>query len=261
MKKNLLVLWATSALVLVALWLHLTPPGLLGKADAIGYAVCARNPAHSFFFGVRQMPLCARCTGMHTALMLTLLALWAAYPRRAGLPPRGIQIALALFALAFVVDGANSWMSAYLGRAWLYTPTNTLRLFSGLGMGTAMGAILYPIANQTLWEQPDPRRIFSIKGFAALLAAIAAAGALILSKNPLILLTVGLLNATDVLFALTLIYALLAATLLGREAAAPRLSDLKLPIALGATMAFLQIALFDILRFALTHTWGYFPPK
>ncbi len=261
MKKFLLALWAILALVLVALWLYLTPPGLLGKADAIGYAVCARNPAHSFFFGLRQMPLCARCTGMHTALMLTLLALWRAYPRRAGLPPRGIQIALALFALAFVVDGANSWMSDYLGRAWLYTPTNTLRLLSGLGMGMAMGAILYPLANQTLWERPDSRRILSLKGFVALLAAVAAAGALILSKNPLILFPVALLSAADVLFALTLIYTLFVVTLLGRGAAAARISDLKLPIALGATVAFLQIALFDILRFALTHTWGYFPPK
>ncbi len=261
MKKILLALWAVSALVLVILWLYLTPPGLLGKADAIGYAVCARNPAHSFFFGARQMPLCARCTGMHTALMLTLVILWLAYPRRAGLPQRCIQIALALFALAFMADGANSWMSDYLGRAWLYAPKNTLRLLSGLGMGTAMGTILYPIANQTLWEQPDPRRILSPKGFAALLTAVAAAGALILSKSPLILLPVALLNAADVLFVLTLIYTLLATTLLGREACAARLNDLKLPIALGGTVAFLQIAVFDILRFALTHTWGYFPPK
>ena len=42
-------------------WLAYTPPGLLGKADAIGYSVCHRIAVRSFMLGDRQVPLCARC--------------------------------------------------------------------------------------------------------------------------------------------------------------------------------------------------------
>jgi hypothetical protein len=43
-------------------WLINTPAGLLGKADAIGYAVCHRIDLRSFFIGERQFPLCMRCS-------------------------------------------------------------------------------------------------------------------------------------------------------------------------------------------------------
>jgi len=259
MKKSLLVVWAILGFVLLGIWLYFTPGGILGKADAIGYAVCSRNPAHSFFLGARQMPLCARCTGTQTGLLLTLFALWWAYPRRSGLPPLGVQIALGLFATAFVVDGANSWLTDAMSSPFIYTPNNVFRLFSGLGMGTAIGAILYPIANQTLWEQFDPRRVLGWKGFAALVGGIAATGALILTGNPIVLLPTALLSTADVVLALTLIYALLVIIITKQEGLAHRWSDLTIYLAAGATLALLQIALFDAARFALTGTWGYFP--
>ena len=51
-------------------WLLNTPPGLLGKADAIGYAVCHRIDLRSFHLGERALPLCARCSGMYLGAML-----------------------------------------------------------------------------------------------------------------------------------------------------------------------------------------------
>ena len=259
MKKPLLVVWAVLGFALLGIWLYLTPAGILGKADAVGYAVCSRNPAHSFFFGARQMPLCARCTGTQTGLLLTLFTLWWAYPRRSGFPPLGVQITLGLLAAAFALDGANSWLTDATGSPFIYTPNNVFRLFSGLGMGAAIGAILYPIANQTLWEQSDPRRVLGWKGFAALMGGITAMGALILTGNPTILLPIALLSTVDVGLALTLIYTLLVITITKQEGLARRWSDLTLHLAAGATLAFLQIALFDAARFALTGTWGYFP--
>ena len=49
--------------ILLLVWLYLTPPGLFGKADAIGYSVCHQIDLRSFHIGERQFPLCARCTG------------------------------------------------------------------------------------------------------------------------------------------------------------------------------------------------------
>src|SRR5450759_1456011 len=56
-------------------WFINTPPGLLGKADAIGYAVCHRISERSFHIGSIQLPLCARCSGMYLGAVT-----------RAGLP-------------------------------------------------------------------------------------------------------------------------------------------------------------------------------
>ncbi|MCD6475499.1 MAG: DUF2085 domain-containing protein, partial [Anaerolineaceae bacterium] len=55
--------------VLMAGWLLFTPAGFFGKLNAIDYAVCHQAPSHSFFIGNRQMPLCARCTGMYLGVL------------------------------------------------------------------------------------------------------------------------------------------------------------------------------------------------
>ena len=56
-----------AALIAFAVWLYITPPGLLGKADAVGYAICHRIDERSFHIDDRQLPLCARCTGEFNA--------------------------------------------------------------------------------------------------------------------------------------------------------------------------------------------------
>jgi len=53
-KKGIVVL-AVGLLLLG--WLLNTPEGLLGKADAVGYAVCHRIEARSFHLGERPIPL------------------------------------------------------------------------------------------------------------------------------------------------------------------------------------------------------------
>src|SRR3972149_3375635 len=80
-----------AAIALLGAWLILTPEGVLGKADAIGYSVCHRIAERSFTIAGRQMPLCARCTGMYLG-MLTGLLFQLPYGRRAEFPP--LKIAL-----------------------------------------------------------------------------------------------------------------------------------------------------------------------
>ena len=83
--------WRWLAIVSVGLlligWLLNTPPGLLGKADAIGYAVCHRIDLRSFHLGDRQLPLCARCTGMYLGALLALMFQFFTGRRRSGAPP------------------------------------------------------------------------------------------------------------------------------------------------------------------------------
>jgi hypothetical protein len=50
MKARKIILTA-GIMGLLLIWLILTPSGLLGKSDAVGYSVCHRFPSHSYFLG------------------------------------------------------------------------------------------------------------------------------------------------------------------------------------------------------------------
>ena len=76
-------------LAVVAAWMYVAPPGLMGKLDAIGYAVCHRLDSHSLHIAGLQMPLCARCTGEFNAAAIALIFQAVVSPRRSLLPQPG----------------------------------------------------------------------------------------------------------------------------------------------------------------------------
>lgn len=82
-------------ILIIFVWLLNTPAGLMGKADAIGYAVCHRIDLRSFHLGERQMPLCARCSGMYLGAMLGLACQAIISPRRMGSPPKKVILSWA----------------------------------------------------------------------------------------------------------------------------------------------------------------------
>ena len=67
------ILVITAALLVFIGWFITTPPGLFGKVDAIGYAVCHRISERSFHIGSLQLPLCARCSGMYLGAVMGLV--------------------------------------------------------------------------------------------------------------------------------------------------------------------------------------------
>ncbi len=242
----------------LGVWLYATPPGLLGKADAVAYAVCSRNPLHSPFLGARQMPLCFRDTGMHLGALMTLLFLAWRAPRQGAFPKGAAAGLLGLLAAAFALDGGNSFVYAAKGRA-LYLPHNALRLATGLGMGIVIGALLYAAFQQTVWQQWEDAPALTLRRLGVLMLLAAAAGAVVWSGNPLALYPLALLSAGDVVLLLGVIYGLFAIGLLRRENTAHTWRDLTGFFYVGWLVAMLQIGLFDALRFAVTHTWGGFP--
>src|SRR5512135_2426582 len=120
-------------------WFVSTPPGLLGKADSIAYAVCHRISERSFHIGSIQLPLCARCSGMYLGAVVGLVFQSLIGWKREKIPHWGILSVLIVFFLAFGIDGTNSYL--YLMKQlrpgilpWLpnlYVPNNTLRLLTG----------------------------------------------------------------------------------------------------------------------------------
>lgn len=256
--------WGKSFILLaVALvffgWLWNTPAGLLGKADAVGYAVCHRIDSRSFHLGERQLPLCVRCTGMYLGAMLALAYQGAYAGRRGGMPAKKIWFALGLFTLAFALDGLNSYLHLFPGFAQGYLPQNWLRLLTGSGMGLVMGLAVYPAFNQTVWENYDARPAMSRwRELAGLVLLTLALDALVLTENPLILYPLALVSAGGVLVLLSTIYAMLWLIITRAENRFHSFSQLLFPLAVGFGLALLQIGGLDLVRFFLTGSWDGF---
>ncbi len=256
-----------TAMLAIAVWFYIAPPGLLGKMDALGYAICHRIDERSFQIGERQLPLCARCTGefFTAAVALTFLSIFS--PRRSQLPGRSLIAMLVVFFLAFGIDGANSYLYLLKSSAPgsfenipnLYTPNNTLRLFTGSGMGVTLAAVLYPILNQTLWRTPDERRVLDWKSLGLLLAIVLLLDVLILTESPIVLYPVAILSTLGVLTLLITVFGMLWIILMKQENVFENLRQLWLPAAAGLTLSLLLVLSIDLVRYQLTGTWNGFP--
>src|SRR5512140_3956954 len=86
-----------AALFALSIWIFIAPPGLMGKLDGIGYAVCHRLDSHSLHIGSTQMPLCARCSGEFNAAAVALIFQALVSGRSSRMPRRSILALLAGF--------------------------------------------------------------------------------------------------------------------------------------------------------------------
>lgn len=245
--------------LITILWLNNTPQGLLGKADAIGYAVCHRIDARSFHLGERPLPLCVRCSGMYLGFMLGLISLALTRPRRGGMPSGKIWAFLGLLFAIFAVDGLNSYLHLFPNAPGLYEPNNILRLLTGTGVGLAIAVVIYPAFIQTAFARyfSEPvlgnwRQLFLLLGLGLLVDL------LVLSENSLILYPLALISAGGVLVLLSMVYAMVWLMLLKRENHIERITQLLVPLAGGLLFAILQIVIIDVGRFILTGTWDGF---
>ena len=256
-----------AAVIAFAVWLYTTPPGLLGKADAIGYAICHRISERSFHIGDRQLPLCARCTGEFFAAGISLLFFALVSPKKSGMPGWKLGAPLIVFFLAFAIDGSNSYL--YLLKQTshgaldnipnLYLPNNTLRLFTGSGMGIALASILFPAFNQSAWKESRPTPALDWKKLGILVGLIFLVDLAILSENPIVLYPIAILSVLGVLALLVIVFSMAWVMIMRQENAFDSLLQMWMPFLAGTTLAFLMITAIDLLRFKLTGTWGGFP--
>jgi uncharacterized membrane protein len=256
-----------AAILVFAVWFSYAPPGLLGKADAVGYAICHRIGERSFHIGDRQLPLCARCTGEFFAAGISLVFFALVSPRKSGMPGWKLGAPLLLFFLAFGIDGSNSYL--YLLKQTsagaldqipnLYIPNNTLRLFTGSGMGIALASILYPAFNQSAWREVDSGRALDWKKLAILIGIVLLADFAVLSENPFVLYPVAIFSVLGVLALLIIVFGMMWILMMKQENEFTSLKQMWLPFLAGTTLAFLMIFGIDLLRYRLTGTWGGFP--
>jgi uncharacterized membrane protein len=153
------MLWARRAYLTAALaWAFLIPvaawaasrsrgqlPAQLMTAIPyeIGAVICHQQPTRSFFLWSRQLPVCARCTGLYVGAAVVALASIAmrgteVMRRMRRVPPRvfALAIAPALATLAY------EWTTGVV-------PSNVLRALTGLPLGAAVAwAILSVLDDQ-----------------------------------------------------------------------------------------------------------------
>jgi uncharacterized membrane protein len=256
-----------AAILVLGVWFSIAPPGLLGKADAVGYAVCHRIGERSFHIGERQLPLCARCTGEFYAAGISLLFFAIVSPRKSGMPGWKLGAPLLLFLIAFGVDGSNSYLyllkqssgDALANIPNLYIPNNTLRLFTGSGMGIALASILYPAFNQSAWKEIDEGRALDWKKLVSLIAIVALVDLAVLTESSIVLYPIAILSVLGVLALLIMVFSMIWVLTMRQENEFTSLKQMWLPFLAGTTLAFLMIAAIDLLRYQLTGTWGGFP--
>lgn len=267
LKRRIPWKWVVVVLVsaLLISWLVLTPPGILGKADAVGYSVCHRIEARSFHIGALQFPMCARCSGQFLGALLALGYQAVLGRRRMGQPAWVVIAILVFFFLAYAVDGLNSYlhlaplMKAFPDLPRLYEPSNALRLLTGTGVGLLIGAAIFPSFNGSVWRNPDPRPALpDLLSFGGLVLLALGLDGLLLLEIPWIMYPMAILSSLGTLTLLGMVYTIIVLMLLRQENQAERITQLALPMFSGLGIAVLQIGVIDLLRYLLTGTWDGF---
>jgi uncharacterized membrane protein len=256
-----------AALIALAGWIYIAPPGLMGKLDAIGYAVCHRLDSHSLHIGDIQMPLCARCTGEFNAAAISLVFQGFIGRKRSKLPNRGILAVLVIFFLSFAIDGSNSYLAlmkttypgAFSNIPNLYITDNTARVFTGSGMGIAMASVLFPMYNQSVWRVPQDKAALDWPRFGLMTGLVLLFDFGMLTQNAIILYPVAIISSMGVLALLSMVFSIVWIMVMKQDNAFDHTRQLWLPAVAGLTLAFLLILSIDLFRFNLTHTWGGFP--
>lgn len=234
---------------------------ILDGADLVGYGVCHRITERSFTIAGRQMPLCARCSGMYLGVSLIFaVMILAGRQRWSNLPPLKVMLVLLAFMGLMVVDGLNSYSHFFPYAPHLYEPRNWLRLVTGMGTGLAMGIIVFPALAQTLWRDQELRpSVSSLRELAAILLVALLVVALVLIGQPTLMFVLGLVSALGVLLILMSINAMVVLILLKKDARFSSWHQALFPLAVGLILALLQLTAIGVIRYTVTGTLTGFP--
>lgn len=211
------------------------------KLLVVMQGLCAQQ--NNLFLGGTQLPICARCTGIYTALLLTLgLVVLRGDSRAAGLPHWSVLAALVGAVLILAVDGLNS-LADDIGIVTLYSPQNVLRTVTGMGAGIGLAVLVLLLVNYGLRANPEPSRpvLRGWRDIVLLLLLNVALLAAIFGNLPFLYFPLAVASMVGMLGTLYLVCTLVCAVLLGYTNSMYHLRDLARPatLALVPTVAVL----------------------
>ena len=120
--------------------------------ERIGYAVCHQLPEKSIFIEGKQLPVCARDTGIYFGSLISLFFILLSRRRSNSIPVPYISFTFVFFMLLMGVDAVSS----YVG---FRETTNSIRLLTGLLVGISLPLFMYPILIDNLFEKHDEEHI------------------------------------------------------------------------------------------------------
>jgi uncharacterized membrane protein len=244
-----------ASLILFLFWLEHTPQGWMGKLQAIGYSVCHQIPSHSFKIGAMTFPLCSRCMGMYLGVFFGMVILLSK-GIKSGFPSKNILTIFGILIVAWLVDGVNSFLFGALGKIFLYTPNNTLRLITGYGMGLCISAVLYILFNITVWKDLNKNSPIDAKTILLMGAGAILIISLIFLNSEILMTFFAYISTITIMALLTTLYTIVWIILLHKENSFRKLSELIVMVNAGLVCALLQVILLDAFRLALTGTWA-----
>jgi Predicted membrane protein (DUF2085) len=110
--------------------------------------------------------------GIFAGFALTVAVTWlTGGSRRAELPRSLPAAAFAFMVISLGVDGFNA-LFFDAGMPHLYTPSNELRLATGLVCGLALAALIAPVVSWAFWRQREPAPLLASWGDAARIALV-----------------------------------------------------------------------------------------
>jgi hypothetical protein len=164
-----------------------------------------------------------------------------------------------VLALAWALDGSNSFLMLLpVGRS-VYQTQNWTRLVTGTGMGLAISVILRPAFIQTIYKTWEEESVFDHwQPLVGLLLAAALLDVLILLEIPWILYPLALVGSLGVVVLLVIIYSMVWTMITNHENKYASLREAWVPMVAGYITALLQIGIIDLLRYIWTGTWAGF---
>jgi len=114
---------------------------------AAGSVVCHQLPERSFFMDGRQLPVCARCTGLYVSGAAGFLG-WCIWKARRGWARIAVSRRLAL---AIVIGAAvPTGLSYVTGIAGIWDGSNVTRALLAVPLGLSAGAVVAAVATKDL---------------------------------------------------------------------------------------------------------------
>jgi uncharacterized membrane protein len=114
---------------------------------AVGSVICHQLPERSFFFDGRQLPVCARCTGLYLSGAAGLVA-WCTVKLLRGWRPQPVNPRLAMGLLAIVA--APTVVSYLTGVFGVWDGSNLTRAVLAVPLGVVAGAVVAAVSTKDL---------------------------------------------------------------------------------------------------------------
>lgn len=114
---------------------------------SIGAVICHQLPDRSFFLEGRQLPVCARCTGLYMSGAMGLVA-WFGLKAARAWGPISIKPRIALRGL--LITALPTALSVASGAAAVWDGSNVTRAVVAIPLGACAGAIVAAVSTKDL---------------------------------------------------------------------------------------------------------------